>query len=313
MEFSDLAYSISQGRGKNKMKSQVNEQRVNLTSWQGITLCSSNASFYEKLGIAKDSPDGESMRLLEYHIKPSSIISTSEGKEMFDHQLLENYGHAGDIYATWLVNNRDEAIRTLRQIQARIDHDVQFTSRERFWSATAAANITGGLISKALGLHNYDMKAIYKWMIEMLKVMRENVAIPAPDMSNVLGEFVNAHINNVVVVNGNIDSRTSMEAAPILEPKGELHIRYEPDTKKMYVSVQSFRKYCAERQVNYRNFVEQLTGKGILTVIANKRLSKGMRIVAPAVRAIELDTTKDEFLHMDEFVKVEDGDRNRSV
>lgn len=313
MEFSDLAYSISQGRGKNKMKSQVNEQRVNLTSWQGITLCSSNASFYEKMGIAKDSPDGESMRLLEYHISPNSIIGTAEGKEMFDHQLMENYGHAGDIYATWLVKNKEEAIRTLREIQARIDRDVQFTSRERFWSATAAANITGGLISKALGLHDYDMKAVYKWLIEMLKRMRENIAAPPPEMTAVLGEFVNSHINNVVVVNGDIDARTSMEAAPILEPRGELHIRYEPDTKKMYVSVQAFRKYCAMRQIGYRDFVDQLTKKGVLTAIANKRLSKGMRIVAPAVRAIELDTTKDEYLRMDDFVKAEHGDRNSSV
>jgi len=313
MEFSDLAYSISQGRGKNKMKSQVNEQRVNLTSWQGITLCSSNASFYEKMGIAKDSPDGESMRLLEYHISPNSIIGTAEGKEMFDHQLMVNYGHAGDIYATWLVKNKEEAIRTLREIQARIDRDVQFTSRERFWSATAAANITGGLISKALGLHDYDMKAVYKWMVEMLKRMRENIAAPPPEMTAVLGEFVNSHINNVVVVNGDIDARTSMEAAPILEPRGELHIRYEPDTKKMYVSVQAFRKYCAMRQIGYRDFVDQLTKKGVLTAIANKRLSKGMRIVAPAVRAIELDTTKDEYLRMDDFVKAEHGDRDSSV
>ena len=313
MEFSDLAYSISQGRGKNKMKSQVNEQRVNLTSWQGITLCSSNASFYEKMGIAKDSPDGESMRLLEYHISPNSIIGTAEGKEMFDHQLMGNYGHAGDIYATWLVKNKEEAIRTLREIQARIDRDVQFTSRERFWSATAAANITGGLISKALGLHDYDMKAVYKWMVEMLKRMRENIAAPPPEMTAVLGEFVNSHINNVVVVNGDIDARTSMEAAPILEPRGELHIRYEPDTKKMYVSVQAFRKYCAMRQIGYRDFVDQLTKKGVLTAIANKRLSKGMRIVAPAVRAIELDTTKDEYLRMDDFVKAEHGDRDSSV
>jgi hypothetical protein len=313
MEFSDLAYSISQGRGKNKMKSQVNEARVNLTSWQGITLCSSNASFYEKLGIAKDSPDGESMRLLEYHISPNNIIATAEGKEMFDHQLLENYGHAGDIYCTWLVKNKEEAIKALREIQARIDREVQFSSRERFWSATAAANITGGLISKSLGLHDYDMRAIYKWMVEMLKQMRENIAPPAPEMTTVLGEFVNSHINNVLVVNGDLDARTNMEAAPTLEPKGELHIRYEPDTKKMYVSVQAFRKYCAMRQISYRDFVGQLTKKGVLTSIANKRMSKGMRIFSPSVRAIELDTTKSEFIRMDDIVKEESGDRDSSL
>ena len=117
-EFSDLAYSISQGRGKNRMKASTNEMRVNLTSWQGITLASSNASFYEKLGMAKDSPDGESMRLLEYSIVPSTIIPVEVGKKMFDHQLMENYGHAGDIFAEYLVGHVEDVIDLLRQVQA---------------------------------------------------------------------------------------------------------------------------------------------------------------------------------------------------
>ena len=75
-EFSDLAYSISQGRGKNRMKSNANEARLNLTSWTGITLSSANASFYEKLSTLKSSPDGENMRLLEYHVHKSDAIET---------------------------------------------------------------------------------------------------------------------------------------------------------------------------------------------------------------------------------------------
>ena len=121
MEFSDLAYSISQGRGKNKMKGSTNELRINNTKWQGMTLTSSNASFYEKLGVAKSSPDGESMRLLEYKIEPTDLIAADYAKQMFDHQLRENYGHAMEIYATWLVANQEAAVALLRKIQARID------------------------------------------------------------------------------------------------------------------------------------------------------------------------------------------------
>ena len=33
-----------------------------------MALCSSNSSFYEKMGVAKNSPDGELMRLIEYKI-----------------------------------------------------------------------------------------------------------------------------------------------------------------------------------------------------------------------------------------------------
>ena len=301
-EFSDLAYSISQGRGKNRMKAMSNEMRINFTSWQGITLTSANASFYEKLGLAKDSPDGESMRLFEYRIEPTNVIGTAEGKQMFDQQLFENYGHAGDIYAQWLVNNLEEAIATLRQVQAKIDADVQFTARERFWSALAACNITGGLIAKKLGLHDYDMKAIYNWLKMQLGSMREELSPPTTESTNILGDFINSHINNVVVVNGKADARTNLDAAPIMEPKGELHIRYEPDTKRMYITVAAIRKHCAERQIGYKDWLKQMADKNILVGVTNKRMSKGMKVISPAVRVVELDTSKDEYLKMDDYM-----------
>jgi hypothetical protein len=301
-EFSDLAYSISQGRGKNRMKAMSNEMRINFTSWQGITLTSANASFYEKLGLAKDSPDGESMRLFEYRIEPTNVIGTAEGKQMFDQQLFENYGHAGDIYAQWLVNNLEEAVATLRQVQAKIDADVQFTARERFWSALAACNITGGLIAKKLGLHDYDMKAIYNWLKVQLGSMREELSPPTTESTNILGDFINSHINNVVVVNGKADARTNLDAAPIMEPKGELHIRYEPDTKRMYITVAAIRKHCAERQIGYKDWLKQMADKNILVGVTNKRMSKGMKVISPAVRVVELDTSKDEYLKMDDYM-----------
>lgn len=313
-EFSDLAYSISQGRGKNRMKASANEERLNLTSWQGITLASANASFYEKLGLAKDSPDGESMRLFEYRIGPTDIISTAEGKQMFDHQLFENYGHAGEIYAQWLVNNLEEAIATLRQVQAKIDAEVQFTSRERFWSAIAACNITGGLIAKKLGLHDYDMKAVYEWLKNMLNSMREEIAPPSAEGTNILGDFINRHINNIVVVNGKVDARTNLDSAPLLEPKGELHIRYEPDTKRMFITVAAMRKHCAERQIGYKDWLNKMDNKDLLVGITNKRMSKGMKVMAPAVRVVEIDTSKDEFLKMDDYVpSPEDADRDSQL
>ena len=130
------------------MRGSVNQMRVNNTKWQNMSLCSSNASFYEKLGAVKNSPDGESVRLIEYRIEPNDIISVARGKELFDHQLNDNYGHAGPIYLQWLVNNLEEAKQLVAKVQARLDQDLQLTSRERFWSASVACNIAGGLIAK---------------------------------------------------------------------------------------------------------------------------------------------------------------------
>ena len=255
-----------------------------------MTLASSNASFYEKLGAAKNSPDGESMRLLEYKIEPTTIISVEEGKQMFDHQMLENYGHAGDIYAEWLVNNLEEATNLVRSIQARIDKEVQFTARERFWSAAAAINIAGGLISQELGLHDYDMKAIYKWLLGMLANMREEVTPPASDPTVMLGDFMNSHIQNTLVVNGVVDARTKMGAMPTAEPRGELLLRFEPDTGDLFISAKAFKDYCVKFQIHYRDAIKQLKDEGVFIDTIVKRMSKGMKMDSPPVRALHFNT-----------------------
>jgi hypothetical protein len=312
LEFSDLAYSISQGRGKDKMKGSTNELRINNTKWQGITLCSSNASFYEKLGVAKNSPDGESMRLLEYRIEPNGIIDVQVGKQLFDHQLRENFGHAGEPYLQWLVNNQEDAVGLLRQVQARLDKEVQFTMRERFWSGLAACNIAGGLIAKSLKLHDYNIKNIYEWLKVMLGDMRHEVKPPESTPITVLGEFINAHINNALVVNGASDARSILQPLPMLEPKGELLIRYEPDTKELYIAAKQFKDFCVRQQINYKSTLKSLTTLKVFVEGTNKRMSKGMKVVSPAVRVLRFDASVSEFLQIDSSVAANE-DRNSDL
>lgn len=307
LEFSDMAYAVSQGRGKNRMRGSVNQMRVNNTKWQNMTLCSSNASFYEKLGSIKSSPDGESVRLIEYRIEPSDIISVARGKELFDHQLNENYGHAGAIYIQWLVNNLEEAKQLVAKVQARLDHDLQLTSRERFWSASVACNIAGGLIAKGLGLINFDMKAVYAWALTMVKGIRNDVKPPLSSPVATLGEFINAHINNTLVVSGGVDSRSGMSAMPTLEPRGELLIRYEPDTKLLFVAAKQFKEYCVDQQTNYSKLLHELEALEVYKGGENKRMSKGMKVVSPSVRVLKFDASTSDFIQVDSLLAADEN------
>lgn len=307
-DFSTLAYSMSQGRGRDRVKASSNELRLNLTSWQSISLCSSNASFYEKMASLKNSPDGEMMRLIEYKIDYSPVIDVAEAKQMFDHQLKENFGHAGDLYAKWLVDNLEEAKNTVLGIQAKIDKELKLTQRERFWSAVVAANITGGLIAKNIGLIDWDMKAIYKWATQMILGLRTEVKPPASDVMVVIGDYINRHMQNILVVNDEVDRRTSMVMLPTLEPRGELLIRYEPDTKKMFLAAKPFKNDCVKYQVNYKDTLAQLEKKGIFLGTMNKRLSKGMKVVSPGVHSLIFDCSSAEFISMDEIAKPEHSD-----
>lgn len=306
-EFSTLAYGMSQGRGKDRVKSSSNELRLNMTSWQSISLCSSNASFYEKMTSLKNSPDGEMMRLLEYRIDYSDVIDAAYAKQMFDHQLKENFGHAGEIYAKWLVDNLEEAKDAVKSIQAKIDKELKLTQRERFWSAVIASNIAGGLIARNLGLISWDMRAIYQWATKMLLGLRVEVKPPASgDVSMVIGDYINRHMQNILVVNDAVDLRTHMNTLPIQEPRGELLIRYEPDTKRMFFAAKAFKNDCVKYQVNYRDTLNKLEKKGIFLGTMNKRLSKGMKVMSPGVHSLIFDCNNSDFIDMDHILPVDD-------
>lgn len=307
-EFSTLAYGMSQGRGKDRVKAASNELRANLSSWRCISLCSSNASFYEKLAALKHTPDGEMMRLLEFKIEYSDVIPTDVAKQKFDHQLKENFGHAGDIYVRWLVSNLEEAKHTLLGIQAKLDRELKLTQRERFWSAVAAANITGGLIAKNLGLISWDMKAIYKWAAQMILSLRIEVKPPASDVVAVLGDYINRHMQNILVVDDGVDRRTTLLKQPLQEPKGDLLLRYEPDTKKLFVVARQFKEDCVKYQVNYKDTLQKLELRGIFLGTANKRMSKGMKVLSPGVHALVFDCANSEFISMDNLLEAETDD-----
>jgi len=299
VDFSDFAYGVTQGRGKDRVKSSENSMRINNTTWQNLTLSSANASFYEKLSALKKSPDGENMRVFEYDIAPNEIISVAEGKEIFDHVLNENYGHAGEIYISYLVNNLESSIALLKKVQARIDRDVQVSAKERYWSSTAACNIAGGLIAKNLGLHDYDMPSVYGWLTQKLKTTRVEVKRPEITPDSALGEFMNAYMQNILVVNGAVDSRSGLTALPLQEPRGELLGRYEPDTKQIYIPAAQFKEFCVKSQTHYSGLLKELANMGIYKGAIVKRMSKGMKVVTPGVRALHFDATNLDSLHLD--------------
>jgi hypothetical protein len=301
-EFSELVYSITQGRGRDRMKAATNELRTNFTTWTTMAVCSSNSSFYEKLAALKYSPDGEVMRLIEYTLGYSQAIDAAVAKRMFDHQLMENYGHAGPVYADWLVKNQGEAERTVLSVQAKIDSELKLTQRERVWSAMAAANIAGGLIAKNLDLLDWDMVRIFSWVGERFKEAREEVLPTMHGCTAVVGDFMNRNIQSMLVVDDAVDARSKLELAPLLEPNRELLIRYEPDTKKLFIVAKAFQSDCAKQQINYRETIKELKAMGVYLGAETKRMSKGMGFNGLGVYAIVLNCSAGELLALDSLV-----------
>lgn len=311
-DFSDFLYAISQGRSRNRMKSQVNEERLNTSKWSLLCVCTSNASFYDKISSMKATADGELMRLIEFQIPETSLIPKSEADQIFP-KMFENYGHAGRVYLQWLVSNLEEGITMVRDVQTIIDKEIKFSGRERFWSGVAACNIAGAMIAKRLGLIDIDVKRVFRWMLKEFSQMRNEVKAPATTQASVIGEFLNEHRGSVLVINDAVDKRSGMPQLPLKEPNYELLVRIEPDTKKLFISAKYLRKFCTENQITLKDVLSTLATDSIYAGLVKKRMSKGTKIEGPPTDAFVFDCAKGDFLNTDDYIETLTTEENAST
>lgn len=129
----------------------------------------------------------------------------------------------------------------------------------------------------------------------MILNLRNTMTPPPEGEQQILGEFMNARLSNVLIVNDGLDRRSKMVEVPVLEPKQELMIRYEPDTAKVYITASSFREYCGARNIAYRSTINAMKAKGLYLESGNKRMSKGMSINTVPVQALIFDANHPDF------------------
>ena len=278
-ELSELIYDIPQGRGKNRMESQTNKLRVNNTSWMTFVIMSSNSSLYDKLTRLKNTSDGELRRLIELRVNRPADISKQESDLIFG-ALAENYGVAGPVFIQYVMQNREKVIAQLKKIQARIDNDLTLTQADRFYSIVLACAFAGASISMKLGLHRIDISRVYSYALQVIGQIRTDIIAPAADNTlaaqETLTTYINENLNNALVINGTrIPGNLN---APMQSPRGPLRIRYEPDTRELWIPAAALKDYFVSRQVDFQQAIKELADRHILKnsgAAMTKRIGSG--------------------------------------
>jgi hypothetical protein len=283
-ELSDLLYDIPQGRGKNRMESQTNKLRANNTSWSTFVIMSSNSSLYDKLARHKSTSDGELRRLIELRITRPLEVTKQESDAVFG-TLIENYGLAGPVFIQYVLKNREKVIAQLKKIQQKIDTDLNLDQSDRFYSTILACAFTAASIATKLGLISIDISRVYQYALTTVAAIRQDVIQPAANTEaaaeETLSMYINDNVNNALVVNG---LRSAMPQAPIREPRGPLRIRYEPDTKELWIPATALRDHFVSRQVDFQQALKTLTARGFMK---NNGAASTKRIGAGAVGGFE--------------------------
>jgi len=305
---SNLVYDITSGKGKNRLQSKANAERLNHSTWQIPVVSSSNRRIKDALMSIKGFPDAELLRILEAEVLPDPYDDPSWSKAHFG-RLMQNYGHAVEPFIKHVASNLPVVVELLKKVSAKLDRRAEIKNTERYWSAGIAIGITGGIIAKELGLHDIEIEPVFKYAVDLVKQTRNKNAEDEGNIGDRLGLFLQAHYQDILVINGTKDKRTGIEMGPIKEPRGKVVARYEPDTKMLFVCNSTWREDCGKAYVGYDDSLLQYKKNGSFVELKKKKrmLAGTVAGASAGVSALVFDTTKLDYFAEDALLNAPDG------
>lgn len=293
-EASDFLYQLTGYRQRNRLSSSGNVERYRGDPWRMNVASSGNTGLISRVLMYKAMPKAEAVRVLEYHV-PKINVGTKAETDEFNRLLDKNHGTACIPYMQYVIRKLDEAKDLFLSVQERVDKAAGLSQPHRFWSSQAASALSGLIIAKKLGLVNYDLTNLFKWIIARIETNKADIEMEGQDPEGLLTTYLAENYNNVLRIKSTDDARNlgaqDVYVVPDSTPRAQLVARYEYDVKKLYLLPKPFRDWCAKLQLSYPDLLTSLKRGPTNAIIKKVRIGKGTRMNLPPVDAIVMDCT----------------------
>lgn len=270
----DFVYAFNNGIGKARMRSDVNMERINKTTWRNISLMTSNTLVYTALSQTKALPLGEMMRVLPIRFSEPLTTSQEEADAVFA-KLEKTYGVAGPAFAQRLLANLDEVQDAIRAARPRYAAAIGFQHPHRFWLAGIVSTMVAAMFLKKWGILDLDLAALDRWLIDYCRSLLsevQTVEATASDGNTILGDLLAESFNSTVVAT----KPTSGSLTALVTPKtGQLNVRIDIDTPEAFIRSTYFRDFCKRHGHDPGLVVESLKKQGVDVAHTTARLAAG--------------------------------------
>lgn len=208
-----------------------------------IALTTANSSLHDSLSLNNSAGTAGSMRVLELRFKAQNVHKKYQADE-FLLAVKANYGHIGELFARYVVDNREAVEREVRQMMKLVDMRGNVEPKERYWSSTIACDVVAAKIAFELGLLPYSWEQLLNWCINtMLPNMRNVVNNEYTTPIGVLADYLERINGNILITDREtVGAKSYTKVAH--EPRGELSAHYDKTAEIMYVLKQPFKEYC---------------------------------------------------------------------
>ena len=290
---SDFCYSISDGMQRNRMSGKgENAERYRGEPWSLNSGTSGNSSLTDTAGEYRSSPKGEAARVVSYHATKllSGPKDTLRANDLND-QLAENYGHAGPLFMQHVMRNKASVKKLVLDTRSDLVIKLKAEAHERFWIAQGATVYAGCVIAKEIGLIDWDLDNLWKWIIELIRSQRADLKEMDLDIHDLISQFYMDNARSILRITSSADARDP-ELQNIIRPDMQdmpnfrFVARHETDIGKLFIRLPPFKKWLADRKY-VESQIKSLIFEHMGGKYSKKKMGKGTKMDIGTTHVIE--------------------------
>ena len=262
--FPAFLFSMSEGRGKERMESGTNKERLNLSTWASFSLMSSNRPAVDYMtGDRKHSSEGELRRYIEFSMDKK--LEWSHDEIEIIKSLQSNYAVAGEVLAQYLVDNIGYIRELVPDCVRRMYETYKAPNDERYWMAGVGCVVAVGILfsDKHTGLCNIPLQEIIEAYRRQIDHLRSCIKGGKRTAEDVLSAYIQEYQGKFVVVkygekagptamfnNGISVGKTTTRA----EVMGRVEHDASPGCVDFYIEERLIRAFCSNMSFSYATF-----------------------------------------------------------
>lgn len=278
--FANWLLAITDGKGKERMESGTNRERLNLTTWASVAVMSSNTHAMDFLTAGrKHSAEGELYRLLEF--KMNDVLHWTPSERAFIAILSNNYGVAGYRLAQWLVDHEEELQQRVRDATEWARKEFDMSDEERYWLAGLGAACAMAKILKEAGIIALPLKAILAVLKDTLETMRAEITGNKRTTDDILWEYIQSNYGQMIIIR-RPDEVPKMSDFRLQKEQdlstarstimGRVDVNASPGWTDFYIPNALLRKHCADRNFAFQDFIAQVTKSTSVIAVPNRKV-----------------------------------------
>ena len=298
--FPEFLLDMTEGRGKERMESGSNKERMNLSTWMTVAIMSSNTHVVDGLtGNRKHASEGELRRLIEFIMDDN--LSWEPHEIEIIKSLSQHYGVVGHLLADFMAKNVDMLKTFVPEVVGNMYQEFAATNDERFWMAGIGAAISAGLImgSAHADIVDFPLRELTDVYKNRVAYMRSNIRANVRSAEDVLNAYTRENWGHFVVVNfgteggvlasmgdgGVIDKSTTRS-----QVMGRVENGVTADHVDYYIEERLLKAYCATMSFGYADFKKQIEKLFTVAYMSKKDLMS--RTGGPQMRVATMKITR---------------------